>query len=442
MAVWERERVLALSPDPASMAAGQRLAEAGRWSALGKTDRALWGLCQGSGSRPYRTVVDRGAELAYACSCPSRKLPCKHALGLLLLWSAGDVPSAATEADFASDWLRARSGHVDRVSAEGGLVDPVAAGRRVADRVARVSAGLEDLDRWLTDQVRDGLAGLERAGYAHFDRMAARMVDAQAPGVASMLRAVPAELASDGWPERVLERLAALHLLIRAHRRIDELPAELAANVRSRIGYPVAKADVLATTGIRDGWLALGAVDTIEYQLQTRRVWLYGTLTERWALWLTFAAPGLSMDTSVRPGQLIEAELHFYPGSGLRAVVGARDGSTSMPAGAAPVPAETLSQAQRGFASSLAMDPWAMRRPTVLAATPVPPQHAGGPWRLRDPEGACVDAAGLAGDPWLLLARSGGEPIDIFGEWAATGFRPLSLLPDRHGGLFTMALTS
>ena len=63
-----------------------------------------------------------------------------------------------------------------------------------------------------------------RAGYGHFDTMAARMVDAQAPGIAGMLRSIPAEFASVGWPSRVLEQLGALHLLIQAHRRLDDLP--------------------------------------------------------------------------------------------------------------------------------------------------------------------------------------------------------------------------
>jgi hypothetical protein len=48
-----------------------------------------------------------------------------------------------------------------------------------------VSVGLTELELWLGDQVRTGLAGLPRAGYAHFDAIAARMVDAQAPAVAA-----------------------------------------------------------------------------------------------------------------------------------------------------------------------------------------------------------------------------------------------------------------
>ncbi|WP_279580295.1 hypothetical protein [Fodinicola feengrottensis] len=66
--------------------------------------------------------------------------------------------------------------------------DPVAAAKRAEQREARVSAGLDELDQWLSDQVRTGLAGLSRGGYAQLDAMAARMVDAQAPAVAGTLR--------------------------------------------------------------------------------------------------------------------------------------------------------------------------------------------------------------------------------------------------------------
>ena len=48
-------------------------------------------------------------------------------------------------------------------------------------RHERVSAGLRELETWLADQVRGGLA---TATWGHADAVAARMVDAQAPGVA------------------------------------------------------------------------------------------------------------------------------------------------------------------------------------------------------------------------------------------------------------------
>ena len=62
MGLWDVEQVVRLAPDPASAKAGQGLARAAKWSGIGATDRAVWGLCQGSGKQPYQTTVDNLAR--------------------------------------------------------------------------------------------------------------------------------------------------------------------------------------------------------------------------------------------------------------------------------------------------------------------------------------------------------------------------------------------
>ena len=66
------------------------------------------GACQGSGSKPYQVQIDL-AEPAFKCSCPSRKFPCKHALGLLLIHAT--TPAAIVKAErpaWVSEWLASR----------------------------------------------------------------------------------------------------------------------------------------------------------------------------------------------------------------------------------------------------------------------------------------------------------------------------------------------
>lgn len=440
MAVWERAGVLALAPDPASASAASSLATPRPWTRLGHDESHLWGTCLGSGRAPYQSVVELGPPPAFDCSCPSRKSPCKHVLGLLLLWTAGGIPAARPE-PFAAAWIARRSARgtaqVDTVD-KPTVVDPEAVQRRAAARRDRVTAGLDDLDRWLRDQVRSGLAGLNRAGYAHFEQVAARMVDAQAPGVASMLRSMPSELAREDWPSRLLQSMAALRLLITAHRRIDHLPAKLAATVRSRIGYPVAKDEVLAGPPVVDRWTALGSVDTVEYRLETRRVWLRGSRSRRWALYLAFAPPGQRLEAAVSVGQAYEGALHFYPGSGqFRALVG----QVQAVGGVDPAPAVDLNQLAREFAALVAADPWADRMPVVLAGVPVRPEGPGRPWRFRDTAGLGCDLVGLKDDPWPLLAHAAAGPVSLFGEWSSSVLRPISVLPDPQGRPFTNRLT-
>ncbi len=249
-------------------------------------------------------------------------------------------------------------------------------------------------------------------------------------GSRARLRALPTELTGEGWPERLLDELAALHLLVQAHRRLDHLDPDLAATVRSRVGYPVAKDRVLARPGVVDRWSALGQVDLVEHRLETRRVWLYGTRTGRWAVLLSFAPPGGLLSSEVVAGDQLSATLHFYPGAGqLRALVGERAdlaGDPVVPAAA------SWAEVQQRFAELLAADPWASRMPAAVAVTPIP-ARGDEPWRLRDRAGAVVDVVGLPDAPWLLLACSAGDLVGVFGEWSPGGFQPLSVLPDGHG---------
>jgi len=434
---WTADQVLQLASDASSAHAGRKLARPAPWSAIGaRADpEAVWGLCQGSGSKPYQTVVDLGGP-AYRCSCPSRKFPCKHALGLLLLWSSGQVPDAAEPADFAAAWLASRRGVAvagPGSARERGTSDQAGRGKPApkgapeasnkARRAARVAAGLEELDQWLRDQIRTGLAGIDRAGYGHFDQAAARMVDAQAPGVASTLRRLPAVAASgEGWPGRLVEEYARLRLLIVAHRRLGELAEPLAATVRSYVGYLVSREEVLARAPVHDRWAVLGLRDAKEERLTTRRVWLHGLGSGRAALVLTFAAAGQRLDASLVPGTTVEADLHFYPGAmPLRALVGRRrsePGPFTGPAGG------TVADALAGYAAALAADPWLLRWPVLIAAAvPVPGEPT---WHLVDDAADALPLASRPEDLWRLLAVSGGHPIGVLGEWTGAALIPVA----------------
>ncbi|MEV6492264.1 SWIM zinc finger family protein, partial [Actinoplanes sp. NPDC051633] len=84
----------------------------GHWASSGRTDDVLWGLCKGSGKNPYQVAVDLNGP-AYKCSCPSRKFPCKHALGLLFVWAETDLGSGAAP-EFVAQWQASRSARVAR----------------------------------------------------------------------------------------------------------------------------------------------------------------------------------------------------------------------------------------------------------------------------------------------------------------------------------------
>ena len=413
--------MLALASDASSLRAAQPLASSRSWPLTGLADgSALWGECQGSAAAPYRTAVDLSGP-AYRCSCPSRKFPCKHALALMLLWSDGAVALRTDPPEWASAWLATRLAKASDTRDPKPLADPAAALRRADQREARVATGLTELDRWLCDQVRQGLAASQRSGYRHWDDIAAHMVDAQTPGLAERLRALAAvPYSGSGWDGRLLEEYALLRLLATACREQAALPPPLRDTVRSRVGFTVRQAYVLAgATPVRDHWHVLARRDLDQDRIRTRRVWLRGRRTGRTALVLSFAATGQSLDDSLAVGTETDAELAFYPGAcPLRALVATRH--DTVPGG--PPSGATVAGLLAGYAAALAEDPWLDTWPAVLDVTPA---RAPVPC-LYDAAGDAVPMHPGAGDCWPLLALSGGHPLTVAGEWTPRGLWPLT----------------
>jgi hypothetical protein len=310
----------------------------------------------------------------------------------------------------------------------GGAKERTAARRE--DRSQRVADGLAELSEWLRDQIRVGLAASARKGgngSGGAEEMAARMVDAQAPGVAGSLRGLSRLPGTRvDWPSQVLSSYGMLHLLIRAHERLDTLPDDLAATVRARIGYRVSHKDVLARPAVTDHWLVLGRRDLPDGAVPARRIWLRGRDTGRLAMVLTFARNEYGYwqdrDTAkLAPGSMLHASLHFYPGEPpMRALIGERLGAP-VPA-KPPVPDTGIDAMLADYAAGIEQDPWLTMWPVVLNGTPMPPEpDSGEPWYLVDQAGTALPLAAEQASPWKLLVVSDGRPVTAAGEWHPGG---------------------
>jgi len=436
------DQVLALAPDATSAKAGKGLSTPRSWLSVGQSERAVWGECQGSGREPYRTQVDLSGP-AFRCSCPSRKFPCKHGLGLLLLLAG--QPAAVLVAEppgWVAEWLASRAKSEQRRQVAPPADDTAAEQRRAAAqaksaaaREAKVAAGMEELGRWLRDQIREGLANAPSRAPAAFERMAARMVDAQAPGAARLLRTMADTPASgEGWQGRLLEQLARLHLLVEGYARIqgsgvrgqgsgesDVFTAEEQADLRGMIGFTQSQEELLRGAGRRDRWLILGRRVEEEERLKVQRTWLWGEACAAPALVLDFSAAGQPLDRSLIPGNVLDAELVFFPGPApLRALVQRRHAAAAL----TTLPMSDINTALGGYASALACSPWLERYPLCLGLIRL--ALVDGVWLVCDEAGRALPLAPQFDLAWELLARSGGQPFSLCGEWDGDWLTPLS----------------
>ncbi|GLZ32580.1 hypothetical protein Lesp02_47680 [Lentzea sp. NBRC 105346] len=371
-------------------------AVAGRWQGLGKALPVLWGVYSGSGKSPYLVCVDLAAGTA-KCTCPSRQFPCKHARGLQEL----DLPDALPP-PWVEEWTtRRRREPLDE--------SPEAVERRAKARASRAEArseamagGVAGLSDWLVDVAAAGTASLPGHSAAWWQNIAARMIDAQVPGLASAVTALQETVmrAEPHWTVEAADRLGALHLMTRVQPPW-------------RLGVTVTEESVKSGEGWSDRWIPLMRAESDDGRVRTVRQWAWGRQRREWVVGVRHSAVGAPVPL-LPHGQESSAELFPYPGAApFRVALGELAGSRAPD----PIPvAESWRLAIAALEPLIAGDPWTRLLPVSCASV----RFAGGHLVDVDQRGVPVrDDSALD----LALAITGGAAFDAWGLWDGRTFR-------------------
>lgn len=429
------DQITALAPDAASLKAGRELAAPRKWPLLGADEEALWGLAQGSGKEPYQTRVAL-ADFASKCSCPSRKFPCKHALGLLFI--AAGTPSALSgqpRPDWVKEWLDGRAERQEKAKeragqkASGAAVAPVneaAKAKRQEKRAARVDEGAALLAQWLADLARRGFADADLGSHVAWDDIVPRMVDAQAGGLARRLRqAAAAARSGAGWELRVADELGRLHLLLSAYARRESLEPDLRAEVEQEMGWTVPQEQVLGGPGLRDAWRVVARTVAEDDGLVSTETWLRGQGSGRWAR-IVRVSPAVqpAVDTWP-PGRVLAGELCFYPGVEARRALWRGEPQALASAPESPAP-EGWAELLERHAAGLAKNPWRTRSLALVRARPG--ALGGGTPALLDERGAALPWKAGPEKQELVRALTGGAEAVMSVRWDGEAAEPLTVV--------------
>jgi hypothetical protein len=423
-----QDAVLALAPDPSSAKAARGLTAVASWPVLGANDKAVWGECKGSGAKPYQVSVDLAGP-AFRCTCPSRKFPCKHGLALLLVQIATPTAfSGPQEPSWITDWLASRTEKAQKKEEKTAArpskpPDPESSAKRMAARWDRISVAALELKQWLGDRIDHGLGNLNPENLKLWHTMAARMVDAQAPGLGQRLKQASLQInKGEHWHELVLEELGRLHLACEAVARREQLPPGLQADLRAAVGWPYEKADVLATgEKLRDEWCVLGVLQEERAdRLTERHVWLEGRQSKQRAWMLDHAHGGRGFEQAWLAGAEVDATLAFFAGTTkLRAVLAEAHAAPTQAKHPTP---STLDEWQC-IATRVAANPWAGIHP-VLLHDAVPARGDDALWIVHEGRGYAAELAN--DDAWRLLAATAGHPVTLMAAWDGRALRPLT----------------
>ena len=431
--MWTTDQILNFAPDSGTANRGKELATLRQWRNLEVSDRAAWGECKSSGVSFYKTFIDLNGP-AFKCSCPSRKFPCKHGMGLMFLLQ-NNLEAFQKASDIPEDvniWLEKRDSKTSvpqksEAEQEEDLQKKVALRFKNREkRLTQMVAGLEDLEVWLTDTIREGLAATERHGHDFWHDISARMVDAKLGGLRSKIESM--QLLQSGktdWVEKMLTQLANLYLVGRGFKNLDNLPEPLQEELLSVAGIKIKKEEILQLQGIEDEWQVLGQIEGIEDdRLWFRRVWLKGKQTKKHALLLDFSFGDVGFPNNFITGSSVNGEMVFYPFAyKLRAQL--------------RTPYEINSESKnvlqgfldfnffaKEYSKALFSNPWLLDIPACFEN--VIPLLKKDKLFLIDQNKKQIEVLDRNQLGWKLLALSGGHPISVFGEWTGNIFVPLS----------------
>lgn len=420
------DQIFALAPDEASKKAGREQASPGKWVSRGINEQALWGECQGSGSKPYQTQVDL-SNIAFKCSCPSRKFPCKHGIGLMLLHARQPELFRDTAMPaWVSEWIGKRGEKAEQKAVQAEKpVDEGAQNKRQQARAQKVSDGIDELLSWIKDIVRNGILTVPEKNAAFWDHMARRMVDAQAGGLAAMVRTLAAtNFWQEGWQSVFMDRLLQLYTVAQGYQHIDDINEHLQQDIRAAIGFTLNQDELKQQPGVTDTWLVLGKEATEEQQITVERNWLYGLKTGRAALILQFIPKGQFGLISLSPGVYIEGELVFFPSAlPYRALIKTHRAIPNASLSAQPLQGWDDTAREETFANSKL--PFHNDMPAVIAGLkPVQYQKQ---WYLQDSTGHLSRLSASFNGLWPLMAISGGEALTMAVIGREGEYKPLGV---------------
>jgi hypothetical protein len=293
--------------------------------------------------------------------------------------------------------------------------------KRDSERLAAVQAGVAELVLFLKDLVRAGLLNLPGKGASFFEKTAARMVDAKAPGLAAWVKEYNKLPYFDAprLHDEALALSARIWLLLESFQNLDQLPEPVREDVRTLIGWTKKRQTLLedpAVETVEDDWLVVGKQVKTEEDLIEMRHWLYGCVTGRTALLLDFAHKTNPMEPPVLVGSVVKAELAYFP-SNLpnRAIPKTQDLPLRWSETKHVLPALPNWRAAQGQrAAQLGLFPWADDALLFVSGLSLCREEA--KWGLRDAENRQVAVHAMFEEPqrWRLLALTAGRPAAVF----------------------------
>jgi len=423
---WDLEHVRRLAPDLLTFERSQDLLKPSRWKQSGRRGSLIWGQCRTGGLSWYHVALELDKVSSFSNS-PSAQQPDKYVLALATLMIRGALrfPETDVVPYWVTEGFRRKAQRENQSAAEQESKKVQARRRARQKRLLFMHEGVQDLERWLEDVVREGIGEWFGRGEEQWEAIATRMVDQKIGAIGKRVRNLYQKRHLENWMDICAAEIADLYLFVQAFKKLDDWPQDRQEELLRLAGKNAKKAELLERKGQTDFWLILSREEGVDDNLRYRRTWLWGERSQQPALLLDFTWGDTSFEHDWRVGAAIQAELVYYPGVRLqRALV--KNFSYDTRAFAKLEGASELDSFLREYARALSQTPWMQTYPALLANVS-PFLTDAGDIQLADAAGNSISLR-PGHEAWKLLALGGGDPLLVFGEWDGHDLLPLMAL--------------
>lgn len=440
MTKWTDEKIAALAPNDSTERRGRTLANSAKWEYVATNYEAIWGACKGSGAQPYFVQINLNGP-KYKCSCPVRKTPCKHILGLFFLFAKSSaVFKYQAPPSSVSNWLErqqsaaattnSNSPSVSTKTTEASIKAKEAKEKRWQQRLQLMSSGIDELELWLMDVIRQGIANLDIQKADFWQHIAAKMVDAKLPRISTYLKETHhLILQQQDWSEFILARLGELYWWVESFKKREKLSPNLQEELYRLLGKTVKKADIIESNPPKqDDWLVVGKKEAVDIEGRNfRRVWLQGQQSQKEALILDYAFGHVGYEQHYTIGDLLQGKLVYYSTVYPQRAIWVHSNSAKPSVTAQFKTYANIQELLSQYSLAIAQNPWLPLFPAALSGLRAfidEKQQL----QIKDMHNHILPLQLLESSTvWKILAISGGHSICLFGEWNGLHFEPLSM---------------
>lgn len=185
-----------------------------------------------------------------------------------------------------------------------------------------MEAGYTFLKAWLLDQSRMGWKAILETSPDALEETAARLVDHRLPGPARLIRELSSPPPWGSSADHIRRTISRLYLATQGFIQRAQLTEEEWMHLMVFTGITIRKDTLKKSLPVVDRWQVLHLKEEeAEADLRSRRTWLYGLNTGRFALLLDFAWKKAPLPPPFAVGGGWNGACFFYPGSGQHRVI-------------------------------------------------------------------------------------------------------------------------